>query len=224
MALCFSQLNEPCVARLGVASLSVMEFMPLYLASQSPRRQELLRQVGVPFELLLATAEEDAEALEVVLPGEAPDDYVARVCALKAEAAQQRLQRRGLPLFPILTADTTVCLGREILGKPADGADAMRMLTKLSGTVHTALTAVSVVSHHGIQHALSRSTVEFRHMTTEEMTRYVASGEPFGKAGAYGVQGRAAEFIAGLHGSYSGIMGLPLFETTALLREAGLQF
>ncbi|WP_373379558.1 nucleoside triphosphate pyrophosphatase [Cupriavidus nantongensis] len=196
----------------------------LYLASQSPRRRELLTQLGVRYELLLADDDEDAEALEAVLPGESPDDYVQRVCALKAEAALRRRERRALPDAPVLTSDTTVCLGGRILGKPADGADAAAMLGALAGTTHRVLTAVTVVSTTGMRHALSVSEVTFRPLQRAEIERYVASGEPLGKAGAYGIQGRAAEFVARIAGSYSGIMGLPLFETAALLRQAHLQF
>ncbi|NUT15675.1 MAG: septum formation inhibitor Maf [Cupriavidus sp.] len=196
----------------------------LYLASQSPRRRELLTQLGVRYELLLANDDEDAEALEAVLPGETPDDYVQRVCALKAEAALRRRERRALPDAPVLTSDTTVCLGGRILGKPADGADAAAMLGALAGTTHRVLTAVTVVSTTGMRHALSVSEVTFRPLQPAEIERYVASGEPLGKAGAYGIQGRAAEFVARIAGSYSGIMGLPLFETAALLREARLRF
>lgn len=196
----------------------------LYLASQSPRRRELLTQLGVRYELLLADDEEDAEALEVVQPGETPDDYVQRVCALKAEAALRRRERRALPDAPVLTSDTTVCLGGDILGKPADGAEAATMLTALSGSTHRVLTAVTVVSTLGMHHALSISRVTFRAMTAPEIERYVDSGEPLGKAGAYGIQGRAAEFVERIEGSYSGIMGLPLFETAALLRQARLRF
>lgn len=196
----------------------------LYLASQSPRRRELLTQLGVSYELLLADASEDAEALEAVLPGETPDAYVQRVCALKADAALQRRIRRGLADAPILTSDTTVCLGGDILGKPADAADAVTMLSALSGSTHRVLTAVTVVSSLGPRHALSISHVTFRATSADEIARYAASGEPLGKAGAYGIQGRAAEFVERIDGSYSGIMGLPLYETAALLREAGLRF
>jgi septum formation protein len=196
----------------------------LYLASQSPRRRELLTQLGVRYALLLADDDEDAEALEAVLPGETPDDYVQRVCALKAEAALRRRERRALPDAPVLTSDTTVCLGGRILGKPTGGADAAAMLGALCGTTHRVLTAVTVVSTTGMRHALSISEVTFRPMQGAEIERYVASGEPLGKAGAYGIQGRAAEFVERIAGSYSGIMGLPLFETAALLRQARLQF
>ncbi|MBP0622172.1 Maf family protein [Cupriavidus consociatus] len=196
----------------------------LYLASQSPRRRELLTQLGVRYELLLAADDEDAEALEAVLSGETPDDYVQRVCALKAEAALRRRERRALPDAPVLTSDTTVCLGGRILGKPDDAADAQAMLAALAGSTHRVLTAVTVVSTLGMHHALSVSEVTFRPLQPDEIARYVASGEPLGKAGAYGIQGRAAEFVERIAGSYSGIMGLPLFETAALLRQARLQF
>ena len=195
----------------------------LYLASQSPRRQELLRQIGARFELLLASDDEDAEALEAELPGETPDDYVQRVCALKAQAAVRRRTVRHLPALPILTSDTTVCLDGEILGKPADAADAHRMLRGMSGRAHRVLTAVTVVRTDGTpMHALSISDVRFAVLTDNDIARYIASGEPFGKAGAYGIQGRAAAFVSHISGSYSGIMGLPLFETAALLAQAGI--
>ncbi len=195
----------------------------LYLASQSPRRQELLRQIGARFELLLASDDEDAEALEAELSGETPDDYVQRVCALKAQAAVRRRTTRNLPALPILTSDTTVCLGGEILGKPTDAADAHRMLRGMSGRQHRVLTAVTVVKADGTpMHALSVSDVRFAVVTDNDIARYIASGEPFGKAGAYGIQGRAAAFVAHISGSYSGIMGLPLFETAALLAQAGI--
>ncbi len=196
----------------------------LYLASQSPRRRELLDQIGVRHTLLLAGADEDAEALEVVLSGETPDDYVQRVCALKAEAALRRRELRALPDNPILCADTTVCRDGEILGKPADADEAARMLASLAGRSHRVLTAVTVASTLGLHHALSISEVTFRPLRDDEIARYVASGEPLGKAGAYGIQGRAAEFVERIAGSYSGIMGLPLFETAALLRQAQLRF
>lgn len=195
----------------------------IYLASQSPRRRQLLEQVGVPYQLLLADTEEDAEALEAVRPGEAPLTYVRRVTALKLDAAVQRMQRRGLPNAPILCSDTTVALGRAIYGKPADAGDAARMLRELAGSTHRVLTCVSVfVQGQSIQ-AVSDSRVRFANMAEDQIQAYVASGEPMGKAGAYAIQGRAAEFIAHLSGSYTGIMGLPLYETMNLLRSAGLR-
>ena len=209
---------------------STASFEYVYLASQSPRRQELLQQLGIGFQLLPPEIDEDAEALEAELPGEAAAMYVRRVCLAKAEAAARRLARAGRTAAPILVADTTVALDRAILGKPADDDNAVAMLTRLSGRTHHVLTAVAVVPAAGtaeqtpITSTLSVSTVRFVALTHEQIVRYVASGEPRGKAGAYGVQGRAAEFIAHIDGSYSGIMGLPLFETAALLRTAGVAF
>jgi len=198
----------------------------VYLASQSPRRQELLTQLGVRFELLLPRPDEDAEALEAELPGERAHDYVMRVCVLKAQAARARLTARGGTVAPILVADTTVTIDDAILGKPRDADDAVAMLTRLAGRAHEVLTAVAVVDADGAQlpAALSVSRVRFAAASRDALTRYAASGEPLGKAGAYGVQGRAAEFIEHIDGSYSGIMGLPLFETAALLRAARIDF
>jgi septum formation protein len=195
----------------------------LYLASQSPRRAQLLEQLGVAFELLLPEPAEDAEALEAVHGGEAPAVYVQRVTRLKLAAAVARLQRRGLPAAPVLCSDTTVALGRTMLAKPETAADAVRMLSLLSGATHRVLTAVAV--QHGRQtlQALSVSSVSFAIMSLAQIRAYVASGEPMGKAGAYAVQGRAAMYITRISGSYSGIMGLPLHETSLLLRKAGFK-
>lgn len=195
----------------------------LYLASQSPRRAQLLGQLGVRHELLLATPDEDAEALEAVLPGESPSAYVQRVTGLKLDAAVARHRRLKLPPAPILCADTTVALGRTILGKPEDARDAQRMLLQLAGRTHRVLTAVSVQQGRRRHAALSVSRVRFAPMTRAQIARYAASGEPLGKAGAYGIQGAAAAFVEHISGSYSGIMGLPLFETATLLRQAGLK-
>lgn len=191
----------------------------IYLASQSPRRSELLKQLGIKHELLLPDASEDAEALEAVLPKEAPRTYVQRVTALKLVAARARLERAGLPKRPILCADTTVALGRHILGKPIDANDAIHMLGELSGRTHRVLTAVAIGFGDRTVQAVSDSLVTFHMMSNEEIADYVASGEPMGKAGSYGVQGRAAAFISCIHGSYTGIMGLPLFETNELLKS-----
>jgi septum formation protein len=191
----------------------------IYLASQSPRRSQLLTQLGIKHELLLPGAEEDAEALEVVLPNEAPKAYVQRVTALKLQAAMQRLARRGLPTAPVLCSDTTVALGRNILGKPVDAGDAARMLGLLSGTTHRVLTAVALGAGSQRWRALSESRVTFAPLSKPAINNYVASGEPMGKAGAYAVQGAAAAYIARIAGSYSGIMGLPLFETAQLLHH-----
>ena len=197
----------------------------IYLASQSPRRSQLLQQLGVAHELLLPNVPgdcvEDAEAIEVVLAGELPQTYVQRVTGLKLDAALARLQRRGLKLAPVLTSDTTVALGRDILGKPEDAAHAKEMLTRLAGHTHEVLTAVAVGYGEQRLQTLSVSQVRFAPMTPAQIDAYIASGEPFGKAGAYGVQGLAAAHIQHIAGSYSGIMGLPVFETAQLLRQLG---
>jgi len=195
----------------------------VYLASQSPRRRQLLEQLGVAYELLLPDPQEDAEALEVVLPNEAPLTYVQRVTQLKLDAALQRLQQRGLPMAPVLCSDTTVALGREILGKPADAKDAARMLRLLAGKTHRVLTAVALGTADKRVQAVSSSRVTFAPMSPVQIDAYVATGEPMGKAGAYAVQGRVAAHIARLSGSYTGIMGLPLFETAQLLRDMGFK-
>ena len=195
----------------------------IYLASQSPRRSQLLDQIGVAHTLLLASPEEDAESLEAVLGAEAPARYVARVTGLKLDAAVRRLQKQGLPIAPVLCADTTVCLGRDILGKPLDEADAQRILKLLAGQTHRVLTAVAVQKGRKRLSAVSASWVRFAPMTPAQIRAYVATGEPMGKAGAYGVQGRAAAHIEQIRGSYSGIMGLPLFETACLLRSLGIR-
>ena len=196
----------------------------VYLASQSPRRRELLEQLGVRYELLLPDSSKEAEALEFVLKNEAPAAYVKRVTRLKLDAALARLNQRKLPPALVLCSDTTVALGRTIYGKPEDAKDAERMLHTLSGVTHRVLTAVAV--HHGQQRlqALSVSQVRFEAMTDSQIKSYVATGEPMGKAGAYAIQGRAAMHVTRINGSYSGIMGLPLWETAGLLRAAGLDF
>lgn len=196
----------------------------IYLASQSPRRRELLAQIGVRYELLLPDDAAAAEALEAELPGEDAQAYVVRVCQAKAEAAVTRLKASPLQGAPILTADTTVTVDGAILGKPADADHAADMLMRLAGREHQVLTAIAVGGADGVRSALSVSAVRFAPMTRAQIDAYVASGEPFGKAGAYGIQGRAAEFVAQIEGSYSGIMGLPLFETATLLRAAGVEF
>jgi septum formation protein len=197
----------------------------VYLASQSPRRRQLLDQLGVRHELLLPDTDEDAEALEAVLPREVPAAYVQRVTGLKLAAARRRLKRRGLPPAPILCADTTVALGRRILGKPADAGEARAMLTALSGRIHTVHTAVALAASPGSRQALSAlssSRVRFTDVPASAIDTYIASGEPFGKAGAYAIQSAWAGRIAHIAGSYTGIMGLPLFETAELLRQARL--
>ena len=195
----------------------------VYLASQSPRRRQLLEQLGVRYELLLPNATEDAEALEVVLKNEAPAAYVKRVTNLKLDAAVARLKQQQLQPAPILCSDTTVALGRIIYGKPNDAKDAKRMLADLSGKSHRVLTAVAVQSGRKRFDALSTSKVTFDEMTQKQISAYVATGEPLGKAGAYAVQGRAALYITKIDGSYSGIMGLPIRETALLLQAAGIK-
>lgn len=195
----------------------------VYLASQSPRRRQLLEQLGVRYELLLPDENEDAEALEAVIKNEAPAAYVKRVTNLKLDAAVERLKRRQLKLAPILCSDTTVGLGRKIYGKPENEADAKRMLAELSDRTHRVLTAVAVQSGRNRFDALSTSKVTFEAMTNKQINVYVATGEPLGKAGAYAVQGRAAVHITRIDGSYSGIMGLPIRETALLLRAVGIK-
>ena len=190
----------------------------LYLASQSPRRLQLLRQLGLEPTLLLADHQEDVEALEIQQPKERPRSYVERVALLKWQAAFDRLKARGLPLAPILCSDTTVSLAGQILGKPNSSAEAVKMLKLLSGKQHEVLTSV-VVGRLRPSLLTSRSLVTFRVISLTEIRQYVASGEPVGKAGSYAIQGPAQRWISDLRGSYSGVMGLPLFETDQLLRK-----
>ena len=197
----------------------------IYLASRSPRRRELLTQIGVRFEPLLFRegARSDQDTDEAVRPGEQPDDYVRRVTRLKADAAWQRVvMRRGLQRKPILAADTTVALGGEILGKPADRDDAERMLRLLSGTQHRVLTAVAIQFEGRVEMAVSESLVTFASLDDARIAAYVQTGEPYDKAGGYGIQGRAGAFVQRLEGSYTGVMGLPLYETANLLRLFGV--
>ncbi|MDP2366881.1 Maf family protein [Rhodoferax sp.] len=190
----------------------------IYLASQSPRRRELLAQLGCRHELLLPDPGEDTESMERTLPGEPPATYVKRVTQLKLDAALLRLGQRGLSPAPVLCSDTTVALGRRIYGKPDDAEDAFRMLSELAGKTHRVLTAVAIANGRKRELRLSTSRVAFAPMSKAALRAYVETGEPMGKAGAYAVQGRAAAFIERISGSYSGIMGLPLFETAQLLR------
>jgi septum formation protein len=209
----------------------------IYLASQSPRRQELLTQIGVQFELLLADSSEDAESLEIQLPDEPALAYVKRVTLAKLTAAKQRLHARGLPSAPILCADTSVALMLEngksikeiILGKPTDHQDAKRILHLLSGKTHQVHTAVAVAGKPHINDdeprlLLSSSEVTFKSLIDEEINAYTSTNEPMGKAGAYGIQGIGGCLISSISGSFSGIMGLPLYETSQLMHETGVQF
>jgi len=196
----------------------------VYLASQSPRRRQLLDQIGVRHELLLPDADEDAEALEAERHGELPADYVRRVTLAKLHAARARLTRRGLVPAPILCSDTTVALGTRILGKPRDRAEAIATLTLLSGRTHRVITAVAIGSGRREALAANTSHVRIAPMNPADIERYVDSGEPFGKAGAYAIQSAIAGWVERIDGSYSGIMGLPLFETATLLKQAGVRF
>jgi septum formation protein len=191
----------------------------IYLASQSPRRQQLLTQIGVPFELLLPEDVQSAEDLEQVWPGEKPLSYVKRVTLLKIKAANEQMHRQGLVPRPILCADTTVALVDSIFGKPMDHADAVRMLTELSGHTHQVFTAVALSSGRQIKCKVQKSSVTFARLTSHEIQAYVQTAEPMGKAGAYAIQGFAASFIQKMVGSHSGIMGLPLYETQQLLSQ-----
>lgn len=193
----------------------------IYLASASPRRAELLPLIGVAFEVLKLG---EFGVDEAVHGREAPATYVQRLAREKAQAGMRAVAARGLVPRPVLGADTTVCVGREILGKPGDApdreAEAARMLRLLSGRVHRVLTAVALATPKGARVVLSDSRVTFRRLTRAEIAAYIATGEPFDKAGGYGIQGPAAAFVSHLSGSYTGVMGLPLFETAALLKGA----
>jgi septum formation protein len=195
----------------------------VYLASQSPRRAQLIEQLGIAHRPLLPAVRENAERLEAERPDEAPVDYVRRVTLAKLLAGRTRLATRGLPEAPILTADTTVAAGRRILGKPRDAADAAATLRLLSGRWHQVHTAVAVSHGRESLLALSTSRVRFAVLSERVIDQYIASGEPFGKAGAYAIQGPISAWIERIEGSYTGIMGLPLFETRELLARARVQ-
>lgn len=200
--------------------------MRIYLASRSPRRRELLAQIGVPFDTVLfrADARADPEIDETPLPGETAIAYVERVARAKAEHGGRIIGWRKLPAQPILSADTTLELDGEIIGKPTDTADASAILRRLSGRTHRVLTGVAV-SHLGqTDYVLSSSEVRFRQLDDDEIRHYVQSGEPMDKAGAYGIQGRAGMFVEYIAGSYTGIMGLPVCEVGELLKGMGFRF
>jgi septum formation protein len=196
----------------------------IYLASKSPRRRELLRQIGVEFELLLLRDQSPRgpEVSEEVRPGEKAEDYVTRVTREKAEYASSTMSWRRLPVRPVLAADTTVVIDGRILGKPADAAEATEMLKALSGRTHRVLTSVAVHRDEDTWQATQVSEVTFGELSDEMIRAYCATGEPYDKAGGYAIQGEAAVFIKNISGSYSGIMGLPLYETADLLRQAGI--
>jgi septum formation protein len=199
-------------------------FRRIYLASRSPRRRELLKQASIPFEVLLYREDvrRGVDIDETPQSGEDAREYVLRMARIKAEAARLRLQQRRLPDYPVLCADTTVVLDGQILGKPADHAEALAMLTALAGRSHEVLTAIAVVRHERLETRLSVTTVEFAPVCTARLRQYVATGEPLDKAGAYGIQGRAGAFVRHLSGSYTGVMGLPLYETVELLEAFGV--
>lgn len=195
----------------------------IYLASTSPRRRELLQQIHVRFDTLLfrGTGRHDGDIGEGILPGEDAHTYVQRVALAKVEGGMQRIRWGGLVAQPVLAADTTLELDGKIIGKPDSQAHAAAILRELSGRTHQVLTAVALGDGQQIRERLSVSQVRFRRLEEDEIRRYIATGEPMDKAGAYGIQGRAAVFIEEIHGSYTGIVGLPLFETASLLREVG---
>ena len=191
----------------------------IYLASRSPRRRELLSQIGVRYHLLLFRERvgEKPDVDESVLPGEAPAAYVERMARAKADTGWRRMLQRNLPPAPVLAADTTVALDGRIYGKPENRAEAEEILAALAGKRHEVLTAVALKNQDWIEVALSTSEVQLKALSKDDIAQYVASGEGDDKAGAYGIQGRAARFVVEIRGSYSGIMGLPLFETGQLI-------
>ncbi|HUU72183.1 MAG TPA: Maf family protein [Burkholderiales bacterium] len=197
----------------------------IYLASRSARRRDILKQMGVSFEMLLLREGPGREADfdETPHTGENPGEYARRIARLKAEAGWARLEQRRLLRYPVLAADTTVAVGDSILGKPSDREDAVAMLKQISGTTHYVHTAVAVKYNDRFEEALSTTEVRVREVEDDEIRRYVASGEPFDKAGAYGIQGRASIFIEHISGSYSGVVGLPIFDTARLLASFGLR-
>ena len=185
----------------------------LCLASVSPRRRELLSQIGVPHVVM------GADIDEAVVPGETPGDYVMRLARAKALAIRQGGQH-----LPVLAADTTVVVNGKVFGKPRDQTEAVGMLAEMSGRAHEVLTAIALAGSRGVTERLSSSTVRFRDLSREECLAYWETGEPRDKAGGYAIQGLGAVFVESLRGSYSGVMGLPLFETGELLRAAGIPY
>ncbi|MGH8727239.1 MAG: Maf family protein [Burkholderiales bacterium] len=200
--------------------VSILE-QRIYLASRSPRRRELLKQIGVAFELLLVRGDpaRGADVNEAMLPDEPPRDYVKRMASLKAETGWVQVARRRMREYPVLAGDTVIALDNAVVGKPGSRENAVEILQKLSGKTHEVLSAVSLCRDQTIEVSLSVTEVEFRELHEAEIKRYIASGEGLDKAGAYAIQGKAAAFIAAISGSYSGVMGLPLFETAQLLRK-----
>jgi len=199
--------------------------MRIYLASRSPRRRELLNQIGINFDTVVFRdgMRADSETDETPLPGESPVDYVERVTRAKAMHGLRLVEERRLPTRPVLAADTTLELDGQIIGKPVDMADAAAILRRLSGRTHRVLTGVAVDHQRRTEYVLSTSEVRFRHIDDEEIRHYVISGEPMDKAGAYGIQGRAGLFVEHLSGSYTGVLGLPVCETGELLKRLGFR-
>lgn len=197
----------------------------IYLASRSARRRDLLKQMGVSFEMLLLREGpgRDSDFDETPASGEAPRDYTARVARMKADAGWTRLEQRRLMRHPVLAADTTVALGPDVLGKPADRDDAVAMLKRLSGNTHIVYSAVAVKYNDRLEEVMSVTEVRFCELADDEIRRYVATGEPFDKSGAYAIQGKASLFIEHISGSYSGVVGLPVYETSQLLSSFGLR-
>ena len=197
----------------------------IYLASRSPRRRELLKQIGVQFEIVLLREDQKrgSDVDETAQPNEKPDAYCQRIARAKAELAAHYMGRRSLPARPVLAADTTVVCDGKILGKPVDREDAVGILKRLSGRQHEVITAVTLAMPDRLEHAISLSRVWFRPLSEDEIRRYVATGEPLDKAGAYAIQGRAAAVVTRIEGSFSGIMGLPLAETAELLRRFAIE-
>ena len=196
----------------------------IYLASASPRRRELLKQIGVRYEvLLLRNHPSRMDVDETPHRDENPRDYVLRLARAKAETGSMASRARHLPAYPVLAADTSVILDGQIIGKPADRGEAESMLARLAGRSHEVLTAVAMAFEERVEVELSVSKVAFMPLDARSIRQYVASGESHDKAGAYAIQGRAAAFVSRLEGSYSGVMGLPLFETTQLLQKFGIE-
>jgi len=195
----------------------------IYLASNSPRRRDLLHQIHVRFDTLVfrGPGRHDGDISENVLSGEDAFSYVRRVARAKAEGGFRRIGWRGIVVQPVLAADTTLELDGEIIGKPESQAHAAAILRELSGRTHQVLTAVALADDSRTLERLSVSQVRFRRLEEDEIRRYIATGEPMDKAGAYGIQGRAAVFVEEIRGSYTGIVGLPLFETASLLKDFG---
>jgi septum formation protein len=189
----------------------------IYLASRSPRRAELLQQIGIQFSVLPSDIDESQ------LANEPAADYVLRLAKTKAQACVSVLLEQGMPIRPVLAADTTVCVDGRILNKPLDAEDARSMLQQMSGRGHEVLTGLAVATDHGLEALLSITRVEMAPLAPEDIEAYIRSGEPFDKAGAYGIQGLAGAFIQRIEGSYTGVMGLPVYETAQLLKSAGIR-